>query len=180
MSYRVEITERAERAAREIVLWIAGYSPEKATDWYFDFLEAAESLVLFPLVVRSFQRAKGCQFFDTFFSESTGLFSVLRMNPFTLFTYDTKNKNLSIGQIFKAGGCSYSSSSRNFSKSEKPSSVVGHFSSGDQFTQQPDFPYAGFVKASLLCAGFCLAVLYRCIRRNQSSQFNFPAVFEFP
>ncbi len=48
MSYRVEITERAERAVREIVLWIAEYSPEKAADWYFDFLVAAESLASFP------------------------------------------------------------------------------------------------------------------------------------
>ena len=48
MSYRVEITERAERAVREIVLWIAEYSPEKAADWYFDFLAAAESLAIFP------------------------------------------------------------------------------------------------------------------------------------
>ena len=48
MSYRVEITERAERAVREIVLWIADYSPEKAADWYFDFLAAAESLTIFP------------------------------------------------------------------------------------------------------------------------------------
>ena len=48
MSYHVEITERAERAAREIVIWIADYSPEKATDWYMDFLEAVESLETFP------------------------------------------------------------------------------------------------------------------------------------
>ena len=48
MSYRVEITERTERAAREIVLWIAEYSPEKATDWYMDFLAAAETLETFP------------------------------------------------------------------------------------------------------------------------------------
>ena len=34
---------------REIVLWIADYSPEKATDWYFDFLAAAESLAIFPV-----------------------------------------------------------------------------------------------------------------------------------
>lgn len=48
MSYRVEITEKAERTARAIVRWIGDYSPEKATDWYLDFLEAAESLSTFP------------------------------------------------------------------------------------------------------------------------------------
>ena len=48
MSYRVEITEPAEAEAREAARWIAQYSLEKATLWYFDFLEAADSLQNFP------------------------------------------------------------------------------------------------------------------------------------
>lgn len=48
MSYRVEIVKRAEQSAREVVRWIAEDSPEKATLWYLDFLEAAESLETFP------------------------------------------------------------------------------------------------------------------------------------
>ncbi|MBS1807522.1 MAG: type II toxin-antitoxin system RelE/ParE family toxin [Acidobacteria bacterium] len=48
MSYRVEITEKAERAVRDIVRWIAETSPEKAMDWHADFLDAVESLETFP------------------------------------------------------------------------------------------------------------------------------------
>jgi len=48
MSYHVEITEPAEQDAREAVHWIVQYSPEKASLWYFDFLEAANSLQEFP------------------------------------------------------------------------------------------------------------------------------------
>jgi toxin ParE1/3/4 len=48
MSFRVEITEPAEQDAKEAVRWIAQHSPEKATLWYFDFLEAADSLREFP------------------------------------------------------------------------------------------------------------------------------------
>ena len=48
MSYRVEITEPAERDVREALRWIAQYSPEKAALWYFDFLEAADGLQNFP------------------------------------------------------------------------------------------------------------------------------------
>lgn len=48
MSYRVEITEPAEDDARDAVRWIAQYSADKATIWYFDFLEAADSLQSFP------------------------------------------------------------------------------------------------------------------------------------
>lgn len=48
MSFRVEITEPAEQDAREAVRWIAQHSPEKASLWYFDFLEAADSLREFP------------------------------------------------------------------------------------------------------------------------------------
>ncbi len=48
MSYRVEITEPAERDARDTIDWIAQYSREKAVLWYFDFLEAADSLQEFP------------------------------------------------------------------------------------------------------------------------------------
>ena len=48
MSYRVEITDPAESDAREAVRWIAQYSTDKATLWYFDFLDAADSLQNFP------------------------------------------------------------------------------------------------------------------------------------
>jgi len=48
MSFRVEITEPAEQDAREAVRWIAQHSPEKASLWYFDFLEATDSLQEFP------------------------------------------------------------------------------------------------------------------------------------
>jgi len=48
MSYRVEITEPAERDAKDSIEWIAQYSLEKAALWYFDFLEAAGSLEKFP------------------------------------------------------------------------------------------------------------------------------------
>ena len=48
MSFRVEITEPAEQDAREVIRWIAQHSPEKAPLWYFDFLEAADSLREFP------------------------------------------------------------------------------------------------------------------------------------
>ncbi len=48
MSFLVEITEPAEQDAREAVRWIAQYAPEKASLWYFDFLEAADSLQEFP------------------------------------------------------------------------------------------------------------------------------------
>jgi plasmid stabilization system protein ParE len=48
MSFRIEITEPAEEDASEAVQWLAQYSPEKASLWYFDFLEAADSLQKLP------------------------------------------------------------------------------------------------------------------------------------
>jgi toxin ParE1/3/4 len=48
MKYSVEITEKAERAVRNIILWIAEFSAEKASEWYFDFLDATVTLENFP------------------------------------------------------------------------------------------------------------------------------------
>ncbi len=48
MSYKVEFTEQAQAEAREAARWIAEYSPEEATLWYFDLIEAVESLENFP------------------------------------------------------------------------------------------------------------------------------------
>ena len=48
MSYRVEITGRAESDAEAIYHWIAQYSSEKSTLWYLTIQEAIESLADFP------------------------------------------------------------------------------------------------------------------------------------
>jgi toxin ParE1/3/4 len=48
MSYRVEITEKAQEEVREAVRWIAQYSPEKAALWHFELLEKVDSLENFP------------------------------------------------------------------------------------------------------------------------------------
>jgi plasmid stabilization system protein ParE len=48
MSFLVEITDPAEEDAREAARRIAQYAPEKASLWYFDFPEAADSLQEFP------------------------------------------------------------------------------------------------------------------------------------
>ena len=48
MSYKVEITEKAQEEAREIIRWIAQYSPEKAALWHFELIEKVDSLENFP------------------------------------------------------------------------------------------------------------------------------------
>ena len=48
MSYKVEVTEKAQEEAREAIRWIAQYSPEKAALWHFDLLEKVDSLENFP------------------------------------------------------------------------------------------------------------------------------------
>ena len=48
MSYRVVITTEADNDARAIARWITQYSPEKAVHWFFDFLDATDSLQNFP------------------------------------------------------------------------------------------------------------------------------------
>ncbi len=48
MSYKVEITGKAQEEAHEILRWIARYSPEKAALWHFELLERADSLENFP------------------------------------------------------------------------------------------------------------------------------------
>ena len=48
MSYKVEITEKAQEEARLALKWIAEHSPGKATLWHFEFLEKTDSLENFP------------------------------------------------------------------------------------------------------------------------------------
>ncbi len=48
MSYKVEITEKAEEEAREATRWIAQYSPEKAALWHFELMERVDGLENFP------------------------------------------------------------------------------------------------------------------------------------
>jgi plasmid stabilization system protein ParE len=44
MSYKVEVTEKAQEEMREALGWIAQHSLEKATLWHFEFLEKVDSL----------------------------------------------------------------------------------------------------------------------------------------
>ena len=48
MTYQVVITIRAYDDADMMAHWIKRYSPQKAEDWFFDFLEAAQSLETSP------------------------------------------------------------------------------------------------------------------------------------
>lgn len=48
MSYEIDFTEQAQTEADEAFEWIAQYSPEKATLWYFDLMERLDSLKTFP------------------------------------------------------------------------------------------------------------------------------------
>ncbi|MCI0388629.1 MAG: type II toxin-antitoxin system RelE/ParE family toxin [Acidobacteria bacterium] len=48
MSYKIEITEKAQEEAREAIHWIAQYSPENAALWYFELMEKVDSLENFP------------------------------------------------------------------------------------------------------------------------------------
>jgi plasmid stabilization system protein ParE len=48
MSYQVVVEKEAEEDLKSAVHWIAQYSPDKATLWYFDATEAIESLENFP------------------------------------------------------------------------------------------------------------------------------------
>lgn len=48
MSYQVEISERALLEARSAALWMAQFSEEKATIWYFDLSAAIQSLENMP------------------------------------------------------------------------------------------------------------------------------------
>ena len=98
MSYRVEIVKRAEQSAREVVRWIAEDAPEKATLWYLDFLEAAESLEAFPARCAIIPENEGQPVFRHLNIES---FFGLKMRRFTSFTFDTKNKSRSMSKIFK-------------------------------------------------------------------------------
>ena len=101
MSYRVEIVKRAEQSAREVVRWIAEDSPEKATLWYLDFLEAAESLETFPARCAIIPENEGNQSSDILSLGNIESFFGLRMRRFTSFTFGTKNKSRSISKIFE-------------------------------------------------------------------------------
>jgi plasmid stabilization system protein ParE len=48
MSFKVVVEKEAEEDMKDAVHWIAQYSPDKATLWYFDATEAIESLENFP------------------------------------------------------------------------------------------------------------------------------------
>lgn len=48
MSYQIEISERAQLEARSAALWMAQFSEEKATIWYFDLAAAIQSLENMP------------------------------------------------------------------------------------------------------------------------------------
>ncbi|MEP7337054.1 MAG: type II toxin-antitoxin system RelE/ParE family toxin [Acidobacteriota bacterium] len=48
MSFKIVVENEAEEDLKETARWIAQYSPEKATLWYFDATEAIESLENFP------------------------------------------------------------------------------------------------------------------------------------
>ena len=48
MSYQVEISEKAQTEARSAALWMAQFSEEKATIWYFELSEAIQSLENMP------------------------------------------------------------------------------------------------------------------------------------
>jgi plasmid stabilization system protein ParE len=48
MSYKVEITGKAQEEMREATRWIAQYSPERAALWHFEFLEKVDSLERSP------------------------------------------------------------------------------------------------------------------------------------
>ena len=48
MSYDIIVHPAADEDLQQAAHWIAQYSPEKATLWYFDALQAIESLRNFP------------------------------------------------------------------------------------------------------------------------------------
>lgn len=48
MSYNIIVHPAADEDLQRAAHWIAQYSPEKATLWYFNALEAIESLRNFP------------------------------------------------------------------------------------------------------------------------------------
>lgn len=48
MSYQIILEEEAEQDIEAATAWMAQYSPEKATQWYFDIQEAIDSLQTFP------------------------------------------------------------------------------------------------------------------------------------
>ena len=48
MSYKVEITEKAQEETRQALRWIAQHSPEKAALWHFELMEKVASLENFP------------------------------------------------------------------------------------------------------------------------------------
>jgi hypothetical protein len=48
MSFKVVVEQEAEEDMKGVVQWIAQYSQDKATLWYFDATEAIENLENFP------------------------------------------------------------------------------------------------------------------------------------
>ena len=48
MSFQVVTQPQAEADIREAMRWMARHSPKKSTHWYFDVMNAIESLSKFP------------------------------------------------------------------------------------------------------------------------------------
>lgn len=48
MSFKILFEKEAEDDLKDAAQWIANYSPDKAATWYFEAVEAIESLENFP------------------------------------------------------------------------------------------------------------------------------------
>lgn len=100
MSFRVEITEPAELDAKEAVRWISQYSPEKATLWYFDFLEAADSLQDFPFRCPTAPESTAeCELRHLLFGKYRMIFFIDDESVFILHVRHQKQKPLSPDEI---------------------------------------------------------------------------------
>jgi plasmid stabilization system protein ParE len=49
MALRISVTRRAELDAQEIYSWLVDYSVQGAQAWFIEYLDAVESLRMFPL-----------------------------------------------------------------------------------------------------------------------------------
>jgi hypothetical protein len=86
MSFKVVVEKEAEEDMKEAVQWIAQYSPDKATLWYFDMTEAIESLENFPARCSLAPESKSsARRFGISFLASIESFSSSKMKPYTCF-----------------------------------------------------------------------------------------------
>ena len=100
MSYRVVITAEADKDARAIARWITQYAPEKAVDWFFDFLEASDSLQNFPArcpLARESSSKKEVR--QLLFGKYRILFSIEGTTVLVLHVRHQKQETLSPGQL---------------------------------------------------------------------------------